>query len=215
MKVPAIRGKLGGKKFYSFVTTPRQLLRIAFINHRALKDPSGAPTYQRLVQRSRLKKIRNFVKNGGFFPTNILINFKTKIRFDIAQKDHDAGIHFGLLYLPEKYKTAWIIDGQHRLYGFSGLPDKYMDENIIVIAFENISTAEEANLFVTINHEQKQVARNLLDELEGELKWESEKPKERIGAISSRLIDLLNIDSESHYITALPPQAFDQRMRFA
>ena len=32
--VPAIRGKLGGKRFYSFVTRPRDLLKISFVNHR-------------------------------------------------------------------------------------------------------------------------------------------------------------------------------------
>jgi len=46
--VPAVKGKLGGKTFYSFVSTPRQMLKIAFVNHRALNDPSGAPSYQRL-----------------------------------------------------------------------------------------------------------------------------------------------------------------------
>ena len=40
--VPAIRGKLGGKAFYCFVTTPRDLLKISFVNHRSLNDPEGA-----------------------------------------------------------------------------------------------------------------------------------------------------------------------------
>lgn len=48
-KIPAIRGKLGGKRFYCFITTPEHLLKIAFVNHRSLKDPDGFPTYQRLV----------------------------------------------------------------------------------------------------------------------------------------------------------------------
>ena len=48
LTVPALRGKLGGKKFYSFVTRPRDLLKISFVNHRSLNDPEGAPTYQRL-----------------------------------------------------------------------------------------------------------------------------------------------------------------------
>jgi DNA sulfur modification protein DndB len=65
---------------------------------------------------------------------------------------------------------------------------------VIVVAFENLSKTEEANLFVTINHEQKSVPKHLLDDLEGELKWGSDVPSERIGSISARLINLLNTD---------------------
>src|SRR5690606_17210090 len=56
-KVPAIRGKLGGKKFYAFVSRPEDLLKISFVNHRSLNDPKGAPSYQRLVSRTRLRSI--------------------------------------------------------------------------------------------------------------------------------------------------------------
>ena len=63
--IPAIRGKLGGRTFYSFVSTPDQLLKICFVNHRTLADPLALPTYQRLVKKSRLKAIGQFIKDGG------------------------------------------------------------------------------------------------------------------------------------------------------
>ncbi|MGE4267813.1 MAG: DGQHR domain-containing protein [Deferribacterales bacterium] len=192
--VPAVKGKLGGKTYYSFVSTPRQMLKIVFVNHRSLNDPSGAPAYQRLVSKTRLKEVAKFIVSGGFFPTNILVNFEKKCRFDGIAKDEKTNVIFGNLYLPNRYKSAWIIDGQHRLYGFSPLEDKYLDQNIMVIAFEELRKEEEANLFVTINHEQKSVPKTLLDDLEGELKWGSDKAHERIGAICARLIGLLNTD---------------------
>ena len=194
VKVPAIRGKLGGKKFYSFISTPEQILKVAFINHRSLNDPDGAPSYQRLVTRTRLRQISNFIKDGGFFPNNILLNFKNKQRFEVVAKDEKTNVTFGYLYLPSKYRTAWVIDGQHRLYGFAPLEDEQLKENIMLVAFEELNETEEANLFVTINHEQKTVPKTLLDDLEGELKWGSEIPSERIGSISARLIGLLNMD---------------------
>jgi hypothetical protein len=117
--IPAIRGKLGGQIFYSFVSTPEQLLKICFVNHRTLADPLALPTYQRLVKKSRLKAIGEFIKSGGYFPTNILINFDEKRRFDKKANDEIADVQFGNLYLPDKYKSAWIVDGQHRLYGYS------------------------------------------------------------------------------------------------
>ncbi len=194
IKVPAVRGKLGGKIFYSFVSTPKQILKIAFINHRSLNDPAGAPSYQRLVSRTRLRQISKFIHAGGFFPTNILVNFTSKCRFEQVAKDDDTSVVFGNLFLPNRYRTAWIIDGQHRLYGYAPLSDKFLSQSIMVVAFEGLEKEEEANLFVTINHEQKSVPKTLLDDLEGELKWGSDKPSERIGAISARLVGLLNND---------------------
>ncbi len=170
------------------------MLKIAFVNHRALNDPSGAPSYQRLVSRTRLAEIGRFIHSGGFFPTNILVNFISKARFEGVAKDEEANVTFGNLYLPTSYRSAWVIDGQHRLYGYAPLPEKYLNQNIMVVAFEELKKEEEANLFVTINHEQKSVPKTLLDDLEGELKWGSDRPAERIGAIGARLIGLLNND---------------------
>ncbi len=192
--VPAVKGKLGGKTFYSFVSTPKQMLKIAFVNHRSLNDPAGAPSYQRLVSRTRLRQISRFIYDGGFFPTNILVNFSSKCRFEHVAKDDETNVVFGNLYLPCRYRSAWIIDGQHRLYGYAPLSEKFLNQNIMVVAFESLKKEEEANLFVTINHEQKSVPKTLLDDLEGELKWGSDRPTERIGAVSARLIGLLNND---------------------
>ncbi len=192
--VPAIRGKLGGRRFYCFVTRPRDLLKIAFVNHRSLNDPDGAPTYQRLVAKSRLRDIGRFITDGGFFPTNLLLNFTRNVRFDNIAHDDATDVTHGRLHLPDRYRSAWVIDGQHRLYGFSSTNEKFLDHNIVVVAFEQLPKSEEANLFVTINHEQKTVPKHLLDDLEGELKWGSSVPTERVGAIASRLINLLNAD---------------------
>jgi DNA sulfur modification protein DndB len=191
IKVPAIRGKLGGKTFYSFVSTPEELLKICFVNHRTLADPLALPTYQRLVKRSRLKAIGEFIEKGGYFPTNILINFDEKRRFDKRANDENADVQFGDLHLPDKYKSAWIVDGQHRLYGYSIIDPKFSKQNVAVIAFEELKREDEANLFVTINHEQKSVPRTLLDELDADLKWGSTVPSERLASMAARIVQAL------------------------
>lgn len=197
IKVPATKGKLGGQTFYSFITTPRHLLKISFVNHRNLNDPDGIPTYQRVIQKTRLNKISQFIANGGYFPTNILINFTKKVKFDIKYKDDFTDVHYGDLYFPATFKSAWVIDGQHRLYGYSNLDDKFLDQNIFVLAFEQMKHEDEAKLFVTINQEQKSVPKTIIDSLEGELKWGSEKASDRIGAIATRVIDILGTELES------------------
>ena len=191
VKVPAIRGKLGGKTFYSFVSTAEQLMKICFVNHRTLADPLALPTYQRLVKKSRLKAISDFIVGGGYFPTNILINFEEKRPFDKKTTDPTADVQFGDLHLPDKYKSAWVVDGQHRLYGYSISDPKYSKQNVAVIAFEQLKRQDEADLFVTINHEQKSVPRTLLDELDADLKWGSTVPAERVASMSARIVQTL------------------------
>jgi DGQHR domain-containing protein len=105
--------------------------------------------------------------------------------------DEIADVQFGQLYLPDKYKSAWIVDGQHRLYGYSAIDPKYSKQNVAVIAFEGLRREDEARLFLTINHEQKTVPRTLLDELDADLKWGSSVPAERLASVAARIVQAL------------------------
>lgn len=190
--LPAVRTKIGGNTAYFFSALPIDILRIAFVNHRDLRDPAGAPSYQRLVNPNRLKQIGAFLDDGGYFPNTILLNFHRKPVFNRSSKDEKSKVQFGELTLPDRYKSCWVIDGQHRLYGTTFSKEKNSDEPLFFVAFEGISSAEEANTFVTINEKQTKVPKKLLTELDGELKWDSDDPKEKLGAIASRAVDLLN-----------------------
>lgn len=212
-RVPAIRGKIGGETFYSFVTTPRSLLKIAFINHQALNHPDGRPAYQRMVSSARIKEIGHFIEKGGFFPTNILANFSDAPRFDqISNKENtDPNIKFGWITLPAKYRSAWIIDGQHRLYGFSRLDDKYLDQNLFVLAFEKMPVQKEADLFITINHKQKSVPQSLLVSLLADIRMGDSDPSTALTALASAVVRALNTDKTSPLsrrfsIHGIPPE---------
>jgi DNA sulfur modification protein DndB len=197
VKVPAVKGVLGKHTFYSFAITPRHLLKIAFVNHQALNHPDGRPAYQRMINKNRIKNIGKFIEGGGFFPTNILLNFVDKCRFDLLPKETlgPKELKFGWLYLPNKYKSAWVIDGQHRLYGFSNLPDKFLDQSLFILAFEKMDTKTEADLFITINHEQKSVPKSLLIALQADLKLGSSDPREAVAALCSGLVKALAADN--------------------
>ncbi|MEM6890144.1 MAG: DGQHR domain-containing protein [Pseudomonadota bacterium] len=190
--VQAVKTKIGGHIAYFFSARPVDILRIAFVNHRDLRDPTGAPSYQRLVSPSRLKEIGSFLDAGGYFPNTILLNFHRKPQFNRQAKDDFSNIQFGELVLPDRYKSCWVIDGQHRLYGTTFAKKRDQDAPLFFIAFENVTRSEEANTFVTINEKQTRVPKKLLTELDGELKWDSDNPKELLGAIASRAVDLLN-----------------------
>jgi DNA sulfur modification protein DndB len=201
VRVPAVKGRFGAHTYYSFVVSARHLLKIAFVNHQALNHPDGRPAYQRMINKKRIADIGTFIQNGGYFPTNILVNFTESCRFDLlSNKDNaDQNIKFGWLYLPSSYKSAWIIDGQHRLYGFSNIPDQFLEGSLFVVAFEKMDTKTEADLFITINHEQKSVSKSLLVTLQADLKLGSGDPKEAISALGSALVRALNNDNTSAF----------------
>jgi DGQHR domain-containing protein len=189
--VPSIRAKFGGAWTYYFLAPPNRILPIAFVNHRGLRDLDGTPAYQRLLSRSRLKEIGEYIDAGGFFPNSILLNFRDTVRFEKQASVEDRQISFGNLFLPDRFKSAWVIDGQHRLFGFTETSDEGARHTLPVLAFEKLDKVSEAELFTTINSKQQKVQRGLLDELAGELKLDSEDFDERCSGISSRALDLM------------------------
>jgi len=199
VKIPAIRGKLGGEIFYSFVTTPRNILKIAFINHQALNHPDGRPAYQRMITSSRIKEIGAFIEKGGFFPTNILLNFSDAPGWDLMpnKANSDPNVKFGWLTLPSKYRSAWVIDGQHRLYGYSRLADDFLDQSLFVLAFERMAIQKEADLFITINHKQKSVPKSLLVSLLADIRMGDSDPSTALSALGSAVVRALNTDKTS------------------
>jgi DGQHR domain-containing protein len=202
VRVPAARGRFGSHTYYSFVVSARHLLKIAFVNHQALNHPDGRPAYQRMINKKRINDIGLFISTGRLFsPPTFLSILLSLCRFDlISNKDNaDQNIKFGWLYLPSNYKSAWIIDGQHRLYGFSNIPDRYLDTSLFVLAFEKMDTKTEADLFITINHEQRSVSKSLLVTLQADLKIGSGDPKEAISALGSALIRSINSDNASPF----------------
>ncbi|MER9667902.1 DGQHR domain-containing protein [Mesorhizobium sp. M0185] len=200
-KVPAVKGRLGTENFYSFTIPAGHLLKIAFVNHHALNNPDGTPAYQRMVEKKRLQSIGKFITDGGYFPTNILINFTDPCVFEPLSKSDNTieGLKFGHLVLPNKFKSAWVIDGQHRLLGFTNLPEEYLKQPLFVVAFEQMATVKEAELFITINHKQKSVPASLLVALQADLQMGSDDPDEALSAISSFLIRKLALDSTSPF----------------
>lgn len=213
-KVTATRTKLGGQTVYLFSARPIDILRIAFINHRDLRDPTGAPTYQRFVTPSRIKKIARFLDDGGYFPNTILLNLKTRPQFDRINSDKSSNMQFGYLTLPNKYKSAWIVDGQHRLLGCTDSVDFENLPNLFFLAFAGLTNEQEAKLFFTINNEQQTVPVKLRAELAGELKWDSDDPKERLSAIASRAVDLLSNQTHGPFEDKIVPPGLKSSNEF-
>lgn len=188
-RVSAIQGKMGGRTYYSFSIEPSKLLKLGFVLHRT-KSVRLTPSYQRLIKKSRLNAIQAFVANGGFFPNSLLLAIDSggkKLRFDLAGNQPDGTVaKLGVLHLPPRYRSIYVIDGQHRLYAYSG--SEYSDTNAIpAVAFVDLDRSEQLRLFMEINENQKAVSKNLKNTLDADLKWDSANLKERADGLKKQL----------------------------
>lgn len=155
-----IRQHLRGRKMWIFSMEPRKLLNLAYVFRKGASDPDA---YQRLLDPIRLLRIGDFLSGkNSMLANNIIVAFDTKVQFKN-----------GKLFIPAKTCSAWIVDGQHRLYGFCKIDKKMAKEKKkkILTTFKlpvvGIKTDPrlQAQLFTVINSEQRRINRNLLLDL--------------------------------------------------
>ncbi|MBP7509056.1 MAG: DGQHR domain-containing protein [Prolixibacteraceae bacterium] len=199
-QIPAILGKMGGHTYYSFSIEPERLLKIGYVLHRNEANKSMMPTYQRLIKKKRLTEVQTFIKNDGYFPNSLVISIDTQgknLKFDTSSMRVEGSISkLGILHLPKRYRSAYIIDGQHRLYGYSDT--KYARTNSIpVVAFIDLDREEQIKLFMDINENQKAVPKTLRVTLNADMLWESDDYNERRQALRSKIAQMLGEEDTS------------------
>lgn len=201
-KIPAIRGKMGGHTYYSFSIEPEKLLKIGYVLHRNKANKKLMPTYQRLIKKSRLGSVHEFIESDGYFPNSIIIDLDSngkKVRFEPTEKQLEDSISkLGILHLPQYFRSAYIIDGQHRLYGYAD--SNYTQSNTIpVVAFVDLDRKEQLQLFMQINENQKAVPKNLRNTLNSDLLWSSDDLREQIKALKLQIAQDLGEEKSSPF----------------
>ena len=203
--VPAIKGKMGGITYYSFLIEPARLLKIGYILHRTNANNNYEdllPSYQRLIKKDRLKKVTDFVNAGGYFPNSIIVSVdtgkKASLTYQEVGKDAktDSDAKLVMLNLPQTYQSVYIIDGQHRLYGYAG-SDYANKDTIPVVAFENLDKEQQLKLFMEINVNQKAVPKSLKNILEIDLYDDSPDLSKRRNALLGRIAKQLGEHNKS------------------
>lgn len=199
-KIPAIQGEMGGHKYYSFSIEPERLLKIGYVLHRNEANKNMMPTYQRLIKKNRLSKVRKFINDGGYFPNSLIISIESGgrgLQFDVSgMKVDGAHSKLGVLHLPKKYRSAYIIDGQHRLYGYSD--SNFATTNSVpVVAFVDLNRSEQIKLFMDINENQKAVPKTLRVTLNADMLWDSSDFNERRQALRSKIAQMFGEEETS------------------
>ncbi len=192
-RIPAIKGTMGGYDYYEFSIEPEKLLKIGYVLHRSEANKNMMPTYQRIIKKKRLKEVQSFINEGGYFPNSLIISIDTKgrgLQFDHSPtKVEDSLSKLGVLHLPKRYHSAYIIDGQHRLYGYSDT-DYARTNTIPVVAFVDLERSEQLKLFMDINENQKAVSKTLRVTLNSDMLWDSPDYNDRREALRSKIAQM-------------------------
>ena len=167
LTVDAIKTNIKGYNCYLFYAHPKELLKFTYVARRVSRNENF---YQRALDKSRLSKIREYIKEDGkFFPTGLVISLKGHGRyyFEPYHKIYPTKQNFevGKLEIRNSYATCWIIDGQHRLYSFAKANIEFP---VPCLAIEKPPFEKERDLFIDINKEQKKVPADLIWDIEGE-----------------------------------------------
>jgi len=151
---PVIEMQQGGRKMYAFVASSEVLRKVCTVSRREQDAEKG---YQRHLKESRLRQIARYVdEKKGVIPNNIILDFFDK---EVSVDEEANTISF-----PSNKKSAWVIDGQHRLFGFEYAKTQY---TLLVVAFIRLDIQQEVSTFITINTEQKRLPSSLTLDLLG------------------------------------------------
>jgi len=171
-QVPAFRIHTGNTELYEFFADAGPLLEVSYV---ARREVGQEYFYQRMVKKSRLKRITSYViDEGRIFPNSIVVAFVQDPKFAPLTQFLEQSrqreiwpewIQFGVLTFPKTYRSCWIVDGQHRLYGLAKVPNT----RIPVTAFGELAAEDQARYFLDINGEQRRVPADLIWDLSGEL----------------------------------------------
>ena len=152
-----------GKQFYS-VTMPTDILaKCCYVTSRE-EDPSTG--FQRVLDKKRALDIARYIdQEEGTIPGSIILSAQP----DAELKLIGGGKTIEFTFNP---KSFLVIDGQHRVYGFS-LADSAL--RVPVVIYSGLTNTEEARLFIDINTKQRQVPNELLLDIKQLAEREGEK----------------------------------------
>lgn len=113
---------------------------------------------QRPLNEERVSEIRDYVRTvDACFPNSIIIA--------VSSEDTKVEPNTSSLFIRNRPDVATVIDGQHRLAGFSD--DFDLNFQLLVTIFTDMEVQDQAYLFSTINTKQTRInpslARDLLE----------------------------------------------------
>jgi DGQHR domain-containing protein len=140
----------GSHRFYTLTMPTEVLARCCYVTSRE-EDPETG--FQRVLDKKRALEIAEYMDHGfGTIPNSIVLSAQS-----IADlRDVAKGKTLEFTFNP---KSFLVLDGQHRVYGFSLAKTNL---RVPVVIYNKLSRQEESKLFIDINTKQRPVPNELL-----------------------------------------------------
>lgn len=178
----------GNFKFYSLTLPSTVLAKTCFVTSRE-EDPEEG--FQRVLDKERAKGIASYMESANIpIPSSIILSAQNNAEFTIKK----GGRALQFRHHP---KAFLVLDGQHRVYGFS-LSEMHL--RVPVIIFNGLSRQQESRLFIDINTKQKPVPTELLLDIKALAATESDEE-----AVMRSLFDMFNTEPASILFGKLAP----------
>lgn len=151
----------GVHKFYSLTMPIDVLAATCFVTSRD-EDPKEG--FQRVLDKNKAQQIADYIDiQKGTIPTAVILSAQVdaNLFFDVKSKT---------LKFEAIRKAFLVLDGQHRIYGFSLATSEL---RVPVIIYTGLSRKEESRLFIDINTKQRPVPSELLLDIKSLADYES------------------------------------------
>ncbi len=170
----------GDSKFYSLSMPSEVLAETCFVSAR---DDDPQEGFQRVLDEHRAQEIADYIDKGtSSIPTAIILSAQKEAELNYSSKNRT--IEFSCIS-----KAFLIIDGQHRVFGFS-LAETSV--RVPVIIYNGLARKEETRLFIDINTKQRPVPTELLLDIKSLAEYEND-----IETICREIFDLFNTSTDS------------------
>lgn len=178
----------GTHRFYTLTMPTEVLAKCCFVTNRE-EDPVKG--FQRVLDKKRAQEIANYMDVGfGTIPSSIVLSAQPEA--ELTDNTKNKTIEF--TFHP---KSFLVLDGQHRVYGFS-LAETNL--RVPVVIYNKLSRQEESKLFIDINTKQRPVPNELL--LDIKKLAEDEDDTE---ALLGELFDSFNLENTSPLLGLMSP----------
>jgi DGQHR domain-containing protein len=155
----------GRHRFYTLTMPSDVLGRTCFVTTRN-EDPEEG--FQRVLDKERAQQIADYIDTGfGTIPSSIVLSAQP----DAQLRDVGKG---KTLEFTASRKAFLVLDGQHRVYGFSLAKTKL---RVPVVIYNGLSKRDESRLFIDINTKQRPVPNELLLDIKKIAEYESDAEK--------------------------------------
>jgi len=140
-----------GKHVFYTLTMPSDVLSRTCMVSTRKEDPKLG--FQRELDEKRASEIANYIDNDvGTIPNSIVLSAQADAGLTIVGKGKT-------LEFADNPRAFLILDGQHRVFGFSKAKTSL---RVPVVIYNGLTRTEETRLFIDINTKQKPVPPQLL-----------------------------------------------------